>query len=145
MDCSCQALVHGDSPGKNTGVSCHALDVDVKRQHCTADLFMFPFRLSFIHSLLAARALRRRAPALVAAVGRASRAGSSSWGAQPLAPRGRTGSRVTARTWAPERGLGGGAWAELLHSMWDLPGLVIKLVCPELAGRFLSTVPRGKS
>ena len=25
----CQALVHGDSPGKNTGVGCHALLQDI--------------------------------------------------------------------------------------------------------------------
>ena len=64
MDCSCQALVHGDPPGKNTVVSCHALAVDVKRQHCTANLFMFTFKLSFIHLSLAARVLHCCAPAL---------------------------------------------------------------------------------
>ena len=37
------------------------------------------------------------------------------------------------------------AWASLLHSMWDLPGPGIELLSPALAGRFLSTVPPGKS
>ena len=36
-------------------------------------------------------------------------------------------------------------WALLLHSMWDLPGPDIEDVSPALAGRFLSTVPPGKS
>ena len=31
------------------------------------------------------------------------------------------------------------------QQMWSLPGLGIKLVSPALAGRFLSTVPSGKS
>ena len=31
------------------------------------------------------------------------------------------------------------------RQMWNLPGLGIKLVSPALAGRFLSTVPSGKS
>ena len=37
-----------------------------------------------------------------------------------------------------------GAWAQLLHGMWDLlePGL--KPVSPALAGRFLTTAPPGK-
>ena len=38
-----------------------------------------------------------------------------------------------------------GAWALLLRGMWDLPGAGIKPVSPELAGRFLTTVPPGKS
>ena len=37
-----------------------------------------------------------------------------------------------------------GARAQLLHSMWDLPGLGIEPVSPALAGRFLSTAPPGK-
>ena len=37
------------------------------------------------------------------------------------------------------------AWASLLHSVWDLPGPRIELMSLALAGRFLSTVPPGKS
>jgi len=33
----------------------------------------------------------------------------------------------------------------LLHSMWNLSGPGIEPVSPALAGRFLSTVPPGKS
>ena len=36
-------------------------------------------------------------------------------------------------------------WAQLLHSMWNLPRPGIKPMFPALAGRFLSTVPPGKS
>jgi len=39
---------------------------------------------------------------------------------------------------------GGGAWAELLLSMWDLPEPGIKSVSPALAGRFFTTVPPRK-
>ena len=38
-----------------------------------------------------------------------------------------------------------GARAQLLHGMWDLPRPGIELVSPALAGRFLTTVPPGKS
>ena len=38
-----------------------------------------------------------------------------------------------------------GAWAQLLRGMWDLPGPGLEPVSPALAGRFLTTVPRGKS
>ena len=38
-----------------------------------------------------------------------------------------------------------GSRAQLLHSMWDLPGPGIKPVTPALAGGFLTTVPPGKS
>ena len=38
-----------------------------------------------------------------------------------------------------------GAWAWFLCGTWDLPGPGIKPVSPVLAGRFLSTVPPGKS
>ena len=38
-----------------------------------------------------------------------------------------------------------GSRAQLLCSMWDLPGPVIEPVCPALAGGFLTTVPPGKS
>ena len=33
----------------------------------------------------------------------------------------------------------------MLHSMWNLPGPGIETVYPALVGRFLSTVPPGKS
>ena len=39
----------------------------------------------------------------------------------------------------------GGARAQLLLSMWDLPGPGIKPVSPALAGGFLSSAPPGKS
>ena len=35
--------------------------------------------------------------------------------------------------------------AQLLHSMWDLPGPGIEPVLPALAGGFLTTAPPGKS
>ena len=38
-----------------------------------------------------------------------------------------------------------GAWASLLHSMWDLPGPGLEPVSPALAGGFLTTAPPGKS
>ena len=37
-----------------------------------------------------------------------------------------------------------GACAELLRSMWDLPGPGIEPVSPALAGRFLTIAPAGK-
>ena len=37
-----------------------------------------------------------------------------------------------------------GAWAQLLCSMWDLPGPGIEPMSPALAGRFLTTAPPGK-
>ena len=37
-----------------------------------------------------------------------------------------------------------GAWAQLLRSMWNLPGPGLKPLSPALAGRFLTTVPPGK-
>ena len=37
-----------------------------------------------------------------------------------------------------------GSWAQLLHSMWDLPRPGLKPVSPALAGRFSTTVPPGK-
>ena len=38
-----------------------------------------------------------------------------------------------------------GSWALLLHGMWDLPGPGLEPVPPVLSGRFLTTVPPGKS
>ena len=37
-----------------------------------------------------------------------------------------------------------GAWAQLLRSMWGLPGPGIKPMSPVLAGGFLTTEPPGK-
>ena len=37
-----------------------------------------------------------------------------------------------------------GARAQLLHGMWDLPGLGLKPVSPALEGGFLTAVPPGK-
>ena len=48
--------------------------------------------------------------------------------------------------WALECRLSsGGARALLLHGMWDLPGPGMEPTSPALAGRFLTTVPPGKS
>ena len=38
-----------------------------------------------------------------------------------------------------------GAWAKLLHGVWNLPGPGIRPVSPALAGRFLTTGPPGRS
>ena len=38
-----------------------------------------------------------------------------------------------------------GAWAQLLHGLWDLPGPRIEPLSPALAGGFLTTEPPGKS
>ena len=49
------------------------------------------------------------------------------------------------RSRAPEHRLNSlGARAQLLHSMWDLPGPGIKPMSPALAGRFFTTEPSGK-
>ena len=37
-----------------------------------------------------------------------------------------------------------GAWAELLHGMWDLPRPGLEPVSPALAGGFLTTAPPRK-
>ena len=37
-----------------------------------------------------------------------------------------------------------GAWAYLLHGMWDLPGPGLEPMSPALAGGFLTTEPPGK-
>ena len=37
-----------------------------------------------------------------------------------------------------------GAWAELPHGMWDLPGSGIEPVSPALAGQFFTTEPPEK-
>ena len=38
-----------------------------------------------------------------------------------------------------------GAWAQLLHCMWNLPRPGIELLSPALAGRLITTEPAGKS
>ena len=44
------------------------------------------------------------------------------------------------------RGLSsGGAWAQLLRGMWNLPGPGLKPMSPALAGGFLASVQPGKS
>ena len=60
-----------------------------------------------------------------------------------------TGSRCTGFSSCGSRALerrlsSCGAWAQLLHGMWDLPGPGLEPVSPALAGRFLTTVPPGK-
>ena len=48
-------------------------------------------------------------------------------------------------SWALERRLSScGARAQLLRSMWDLPGLGLEHVSPALVGGFLTTAPPGK-
>ena len=37
-----------------------------------------------------------------------------------------------------------GSWAQLLHSMWDLPRPGLEPVSPALAGRLSTTAPPGK-
>ena len=46
--------------------------------------------------------------------------------------------------WVLERGLRTGSWAQLLHSLWDLPWPGIEPRSPALAGGFLSTRLPGK-
>ena len=47
--------------------------------------------------------------------------------------------------WALERRLSScGTRAQLLRSMWDLPGPGLEPMSPALAGRFLTTAPPGK-
>ena len=49
-------------------------------------------------------------------------------------------------SWALERRLSScGTRAQLLCSMWDLPGPGLEPMCPALAGTFLTTAPPGKS
>ena len=49
-------------------------------------------------------------------------------------------------SWALEHRLSScGTWALLLHGMWDLPRPGIEPMPPALAGRFLTTMPPGKS
>ena len=50
------------------------------------------------------------------------------------------------RAWALEHGLSNcGAWASLLHGMWDLPEPGTEPMFPALASEFLSTLPPGMS
>ena len=62
-----------------------------------------------------------------------------------------TGSVVVARglsscgLWPLERRLSScGTRAQLLHGMWDLPGLGLEPMSPASAGGFLTTAPPGK-
>ena len=61
-----------------------------------------------------------------------------------------TGSRrvgfSSCGLWALECRLSScGAWAKLLHGMWDLPRPGIEAMSPALAGGFLTTAPPAKS
>ena len=48
-------------------------------------------------------------------------------------------------SWALEHRLSScGAWTQLLHGIWDLPGAEIELKSPALAGGFFITEPAGK-
>ena len=38
-----------------------------------------------------------------------------------------------------------GAWAQLLHGMWEFPRPGLEPMSPALAGGFLTTAPPGKS
>ena len=52
---------------------------------------------------------------------------------------------LSSGSWALEHRLSScGAWAQLLHDMWDLPRPGLEPVSPALAGGFLTTVPQGK-
>ena len=60
-----------------------------------------------------------------------------------------TGSRrvgfSSCGSWALECRLSScGTQAQLLHSMWDLPGPGLEPMSPALAGGFLTTAPQGK-
>ena len=60
-----------------------------------------------------------------------------------------TGSRCTGFSSCGSRALehrlsSCGTWAQLLHSMWDLPGPGLEPVSLALAGGFLTTAPPGK-
>ena len=46
--------------------------------------------------------------------------------------------------WVLERGLRTGTWAQVLHSLWDLPWPGIEPGSPALVGGFLTTRPPGK-
>ena len=51
----------------------------------------------------------------------------------------------SCRSWALERRLNScGAWAQLLHGMWDHPGSGIESISPVLAGGFFTTESLGK-
>ena len=61
------------------------------------------------------------------------------------------GARAVARglsrcgSWALQHRLSScGSWAQLLRSMWDLPGSGIERASSALAGRFFTTEPPGK-
>ena len=60
-----------------------------------------------------------------------------------------TGSRARRLSAVVSQGLqrlsGCGTWAQLLHGMWNLPGLGVKPVSPALAGGMLTTGPPRKS
>ena len=77
------------------------------------------------------------------------RGGFSCCGAQLLGPRA-SGVAEHGLSSCGLRALGFGlsscgARASLLHGMWNPPGPGIEPMLPALAGRFLSTVPPGKS
>ena len=92
----------------------------------------------------------RRAGTTLPCGARASHcSGFSCWGAQALGTR---ASVVVARGFGscglrtPERRLSScGAQAQLLRSMWDLPGPGLESLSPALAGGFLTTAPPRKS
>ena len=67
--------------------------------------------------------------------------GSSCCGAQA---RGLTGFRSCSSQALEPRLNSCGAWGQLLHVLWDLPGPGIKSVSPALAGRFFTSEPPGK-
>ena len=51
----------------------------------------------------------------------------------------------SCRSWALEHRLNScGAWAQLLHGMWDHPGSGIESISPVLAGGFFTTESLGK-
>ena len=51
---------------------------------------------------------------------------------------------VAASLVAEGRVISCGAWTELLHSMWGLPGPGTEPASPALAGSFFTTEPPGK-
>ena len=112
----------------------------------------FFFKGTFIYLFIGcvgSSLLRRAGATVCCSVWVSHCSGFSCFGAQALGTR--VSVAVTRRlsscgSWALEHRLSScGAWVYLLCGMWDLPGPGIEPMSPALAGRFLNTVPPGKS
>ena len=101
-------------------------------------MFLFFFFLIFIYLFMAVLGLRFCARAF-------SRCGK--WGPLFITVRGPltiVASLVAEYRLQTRRLSSCGSRAQLLHSMWDLPGPGLEPVSPALAGGFLTTAPPGK-